>query len=112
LNYGDLLLGGYNASLINAKGTVQVTLLGDLAGISPFPVIETALVLKRPGQGLDLDFTLDRGRVDIVNKKKAAPARVRVQVQKESLEVVLKEPETRVALELYGRWPRGVPFKR
>lgn len=113
VRYGELLVGGYGAAIANTAGTVQLTLLGDIAGLSPFPIIESAVIFNNPKReaGLDLDFTLDRGRVDIVNLKKKGAAKVRFHVQQNAWDLVLGEGDTHVALELYGRWPRGVPFK-
>lgn len=113
VKFGDLLVGGYGAAITNAKGTVQLTTLGDISGKSPFPIIETAFSLDSPKlSSIDLEFTLDRGRVDILNTKTKGAAKVRVHVQKDTFDLTLSEPETRVALELYGRWLGGVPFKK
>src|SRR5438094_605135 len=57
-----------------------------------------------------LELALDRGRVDLVNHKEKGPASVRVSVRDASWDLTLLEPEARIALELYGRWPRGVLF--
>src|SRR5205823_4012654 len=59
----------------------------------------------------DLDFTLDRGRVDIINQKKEGPARVLCRFRGEVWELTLAAPGTRVSVEVYGRWARGAPFK-
>jgi hypothetical protein len=106
---GDLYVGGPGAALDSANGAVRVQLLTDFSGTSPFPVIEAAVVLAEPGP-VDLNFTLDRGRVDVTNVKQRGPAHVRVHVRSATCELTLEEPGASVALELYGRWPRGVPF--
>jgi hypothetical protein len=107
----DLLLGLPGAQLDSAKGGVRLTFQSDLDGLSPYPIVESAVVLHN-NPNVDLEFVLDRGRVDVVNRKKAGAARVGVWVRDASWELTLAEPGTRVALELYGRWPRGVPFTR
>lgn len=108
---GDLLVGGPGGMLDSANGAVHLTMLTDLSGTSPFPVIESALAL-RANPEVDLDFTLDRGRVDLINRKDKGPAHVRVHVRDASWDLTLTEPGARIALELYGRWPRGVPFTK
>jgi len=74
--------------------------------VSPFPVIETAAVLH-PSTAFDLDFTLDRGRVDVTNQKDKGSAKVRVRFEKRFWDLTLEQPGTRVALEIYGRWLPG-----
>src|SRR2546426_615783 len=63
---GDLILGGAGGALQTTNGAVRVSLLGDMNGLSPHPIVETAVVLH-PRSDADLDFTLDRGRVDLTN---------------------------------------------
>jgi hypothetical protein len=106
---GNLLFGLPGATVQSAGGGVHLTLLADLDRNSPYPVLEAAVVLHET-PGFDLDFTLDRGRVDIRNTRKEGAARVRVRFHDQKWEAVLNEPGARVALELYGRWPKGVPF--
>jgi hypothetical protein len=106
---GDLLLGLPGATLDSADGAVRVTLHSDFDGKSPFPAIESALQMQLNPK-VDLDFTLDRGRVELLNRKDAGAAHVLVRVRRDTFELTLSEPGTRVALELSGRWPRGVPF--
>src|SRR5262249_40085495 len=107
---GDLLIGAeIGASLDSANGAVRLGIRGDLDGNSPFSILETAISLN-PATDVDLDVTLDRGRIDLVNLKEKGSARVRVHVLDRSGEVELLEPGARLAVEIYGRWPRGVPF--
>lgn len=106
---GELLLGLPGAVLDSANGAVRLSMRSDLSGVSPFPVVENAVVLH-DDKGVDLSFTLDRGRVDVVNRKKAGAAVVRVRVRKDTWDLVLSEPGAAIALELYGRWAAGVPF--
>jgi hypothetical protein len=106
---GQMLLGTPDAAIESADGAVHLTMMSDLSGLSPFPIVENAVVL-RDEPGVDLAFTLDRGRVDVANRKKEGAARVRVHVHKESWDLTLEEPGAQIALELFGRWPRGVHF--
>jgi hypothetical protein len=67
--------------------------------------------MLHPSTDADLEFTLDRGRVDVTNKKPAGPAVVRVRFWDQKWQVTLSEPGDRVALELCGRWPAGARFR-
>src|SRR4051812_43789722 len=109
LRAGDLLVGLPGAQLESRNRAVKLAFLTDF-GDSPFPVIECAVVLHDT-KDRDLDFTLDRGWADLVNIKDRGAATVRIRVHGEVFELTLKEPQTRVALELYGRWEPGVRFK-
>jgi hypothetical protein len=109
LHSGDLLLGMPGAKLESRDGAVQVVFWTDLTGTSPSPVVETAVILHDRA-GVDLDLTLDRGRVALVNHKKDGPAHVRLHVRQASWDLSLATPETAIALELFGRWPRGTRF--
>jgi hypothetical protein len=111
LHAGDLLVGLPGAVLENNKGTVSLALLTDFDKNSPYPILESAVVLHNSAD-YDLDFTLDRGRVDVTNLKKEGAARVRIRFHGQQWEATLSEPGTRIALELYGRWAKGVPFRK
>jgi hypothetical protein len=108
---GDLLVALPGAALDSKNGSVRLALLADLAQVSPYPVLESAVVVH-DNPRVDLDFTLDRGRVDVTNRKTTGSVQVRVRFHNEAWELNLAEPGTRVGLELYGRWPRGVPFTK
>jgi hypothetical protein len=106
---GDLIVG-FPAGLINSKDrNVRLVLLSDLARISPYPVLESAVILHETD--LDLDFTLDRGRVDLANMRRTGESKVRIRFQKQVWELTLGE-KARVAFELYGRWPAGTSFSK
>src|SRR5437667_8203552 len=83
----------------------------DLESTSPFPIVENAIVL-RDSPKADLDFILDRGRVDLTNTKKEGAARAIIRVRNDVFELTLSEPGTQVALEVYGRWAPGTKFKK
>jgi hypothetical protein len=108
---GDLLVGLPGAVLSTANGAVDLSLLTDFDKNSPYPILEAAVVLHASADH-DLDFTLDRGRVDVTNNKKEGAARVRIRFHDQQWEATLTEPGTRIALQLYGRWARGVPFHK
>jgi hypothetical protein len=107
---GDLLLGGGGTSLTSQNGAISLVMIGDLAELSPYPVRETAVVMHNDRK-YDLDMTLDRGRIDLVNNKEGS-AHVRVRLRHETWDLTLEEHGASIALETYGRWPRGVPFTK
>jgi hypothetical protein len=106
---GRVIVGMAGGQLDSKDGAVRLTFRSDLDGRSPYPIIESAVVLKDDPKA-DLSLILDRGRVDLTNHKAKEAARVRVQVRKATWDLVLADPGTRVALELYGRWPAGHQF--
>jgi hypothetical protein len=108
---GELMVGLPGAVIESTNGAVRLSFGSDFSGTSPFPIIETALILN-VAKGVDLNFTMDRGRVELANRKSSGAARVRCHVGHGEGELTLSEPGSRVALELYGRWPAGVPFSR
>ena len=104
----DLLVTLPGASLESKNLAVAVKSLADYDGKSPLPALETAFTLNE-AKDVDLDLTLDRGRVDLTSLKAAATVRVRFWDQ--SWKISLEGKGTRVALELCGRWPAGSRFK-
>jgi hypothetical protein len=111
LHSEQLLMGLAGAAVESHDGAVRLSFLGDLDNTSPFPVKENAVILHDE-KGNDLAFTLDRGRTVVTNRKTKGPAHVRVQVRGEQFDLTLADPGTSIGLELYGRWPRGVPFTK
>jgi hypothetical protein len=108
---GDELLGGAGGTVYGRGGAVRLQVVGDMDSTLPFPVLETAFVLNE-ASGVDLDLTLDRGRVQLTNRKEQGAARVRLRVRDWTGEVVLTGPGAAVALELHGRWAAGIPFRK
>jgi hypothetical protein len=94
------------ATLAGTKGGVELTCRADFTGHSPIPVLETAVRLH-PNPDADLEVTLDRGRIDLTNRKPDGPALVRLRLHAAKWLVTLEKPGTRVAVELCGRWPAG-----
>src|SRR5262249_14284629 len=68
LRPGELLVGGAGAALVSRNGAVRLSFLGELVGTSMYPVRETAVILH-DSKDVDLDVTLDRGRIDLINRK-------------------------------------------
>jgi hypothetical protein len=74
-------------------------------------VLECALRLHADPL-FDLDFTLERGRVVLSNHKPQGPASVRLRFHGEAWELVLQNPETEVAVELWGNDPLDRGFTK
>src|SRR5262245_34551682 len=64
-----LALPGEQGALSAGGGAVRISLHGNLPELSHFPVLESAITLNKPPAGVDADFTLQRGRVDVTNSK-------------------------------------------
>jgi hypothetical protein len=109
---GESVVALVDAAFAAHNGAVRLSLVPDLAQMSSLPVVESAVVFHE-SPGTDLDFTLERGRVEATNQhKNNEPARVRLRFRKETWDLTLAGPGTKVAAVLYGRWPRGVPFTK
>jgi hypothetical protein len=103
-----MALPGGRAEIDTSAG-VRLTLWGNVPELSRVPVMESAIRFN-PKPAADVDLTLERGRILLGNRsRKAAPA-VRVASEQGEVEITLSDPESEVALELYSRWPPGVPF--
>jgi hypothetical protein len=108
---GAIVIGLRGAAIDSANGAVRLTFHPDLGHKTPFPIIETAVILKEPGD-VDMDAVLDRGRIEVTNTKSEGNTRVLLHVRDVPVRLDLAGPGATVALELYSRWPRGVPFSR
>lgn len=107
-----LSLPGYRTEVQLESGAL-LTLAGNVPEFSSeFPVEESAVVLHVPATGFDADLTLERGRLFLANSKAEGEARIRVRFVEEIWDLVLKEPKTMVALELWGIHPPDVPFDK
>jgi hypothetical protein len=105
-------LPGYR-SKVRLETGVNLTLWGNVPEFSPFPpVLESTVMLNMPAQGVDLDFTLDRGRVHLSSDKEVGKAQVRVRFHHEVWDLTLPDAKTEVVLELWGLYPRDVPFSK
>ncbi len=96
-------LPGYR-SVLGLENDVTLTLWGNLPEFSSSPpVLESVVMLHVPSAGTDLDFTLDRGRVRIANRKSpAAPARIHLRFLQQSLDVELPDDKSELAVDLWG----------
>jgi hypothetical protein len=86
----DLLLAlpGVRAAVDTTDGSIRLGLWGSLPEWSPFPVLESAVILH-DSRAYDLDFTLDRGRVVLTNRKKKGEARVWVRLPETAWDLTL-----------------------
>jgi pSer/pThr/pTyr-binding forkhead associated (FHA) protein len=97
-------------SFLSLDAGLLLTLWGDLPDFaaslpvsSPSPsVLESVAILHTPKPGFALDFTLDRGRVVLVNRKDPpGPAKVRLQFLQQVWDVDISDPQGEVGLELW-----------
>jgi hypothetical protein len=107
----DLLvaLPGFKVEAESASGGVKLTLWGNLPQLSDSPALESAVILH-DSKAYDLDLTLVRGRVVLTNTRSKGAAKVWLRAEG-GVQMILPEPGDTVALETFGRWPSGVPFK-
>jgi hypothetical protein len=108
---GDLLVALPGALVESKNGQVQLHLDADLDHRSPYPILECAVVLHDNDKA-DLDFTLDRGRVDVLDNRDDGSSHIVVRFWGQTWEWTTGTKKARVALELYGRWPRGAFFHK
>jgi hypothetical protein len=109
----DLLLSMplSQATIESKGGAVRLRFWGNLPQISPFPILESAVILHETAKGTDLDLSPQRGRVVLTNIREKGTAQVRVRLPERHWDLTLSEPGSEVALEMFGRWPRGVQFQ-
>jgi hypothetical protein len=105
---GATLIALPKADLQSKDGAVGVRMLADVGHRGKYPVLESAITLTRQ-PGVDLGVQLDRGLIVLVNQKKQGQATVRLQVRDATWQLHLKEPGTKVVVELYSRHTAGMP---
>ena len=99
------------AVVVSKNNAARLTMVGNLPQFTSVPVLESAIVLHdKPG--VDLDFTLETGRVLVSNKKDQGAAKVHVYVGEESWDFALDSPGSEILVEAWGRWPQGMPFQK
>jgi uncharacterized protein (TIGR03000 family) len=109
LQPGDLCIGLPNAALDSSNGAVRLHLRANFDEASPLPSIESAVVLRKP-EGFDLQFTLDRGRIVLVNQRKDGPSKVRVHFADRYWDLTLRDPDSIVGMELASAFLPGQQF--
>jgi hypothetical protein len=105
-------LPGYRSRIYLNSG-VHMTLWGNVPEFSRFPpVYESMVVLHDPPAGVDLDFTLERGRVLLTNYKPSGAAHIRVHFRHQTWDVTIPDNKSEVVMELWGLYPRDVQFSK
>ena len=96
-------LPGYHSTV--AVNGVDVVLAGDLNDFMPVVILESAAVLHANAE-VDLDLTLDRGRITLIHKKREGPAKVLLRFHDVAWQLTLLEPGTQVTATL-GSLPKA-----
>lgn len=105
-------LPGYR-SRIRLDSGANLDLWGNLPEFSAFPpVLESVVMLNAPVAGIDLDVTLERGRVRLSTSRTDKPLAVRMRFAREVWDLTLPDARSEAVVEHWGFWPRGVPFSR
>jgi hypothetical protein len=103
-----LLVALPDATIFSANRHVQVKMIADIGQRGPLPVFESAILIHRNPQ-VDMDVTVDRGIVAFSNLRDSGAARVRVRLADQTWNLTLRDPGTKVGLEIHGRQPPGIP---
>jgi hypothetical protein len=95
-----LMLPGYRGEIRFDSG-VHLLLWGNLPELAKLaiPVLEAQVTINSQ-PGVDLDFSLERGRILLSNHKKEGPALIRVRFGEEVWDITLHDADTEVGLEL------------
>jgi hypothetical protein len=96
------------AELRSANKAVALRMVADVGHNPKLPALEPGVILH-DNPKVDLDFTLDRGIVVLTNLRTKGKATVRVRFHEHVWALTLKEPGTKVCLEMFGRYPPGLP---
>jgi hypothetical protein len=99
-----------STSDVRTDSGVVLTLWGNLPDLINWPVLETQTTLHVPPEGIDLDMTLDRGRVYLASSK-TGPAKVRARFADQTWDVTLADEKSEVLLESVTSYA-GEPFRR
>jgi hypothetical protein len=101
------LVALFDATLHGESG-VDVRILADLGQRGPFPTLESAITLHADAEH-DLSLTPLQGLIVLTNVKPKGAAKVLLTFRGDQLEVTLKEPMAKLALEVFGRHAPGTP---
>jgi hypothetical protein len=110
LHGGDLLLGlpGAVVDALDASG--RLNFAGDLGHGTPGPMLETAVILHA-SKDADFDFTLDRGRIVVANRRVLGTAKIVSRFRDSKAEMAM-EPGSVASMGVFGRWPAGAVFRK
>jgi hypothetical protein len=99
------------ASDLRIDSGVVLSLRGSLIDLSPdFPVLQSAVMLHVPETGVDLDCTVQTGRLVVANAKPVGEAHVRLRFLKQVWDLTLRDGQSAAALELASVYLPGTPF--
>ncbi len=96
----------FDATLASANGNVAVRMLADPNQRGPLPILESAVIVHADAKH-DLALTPLRGLIVLTNAKKEGPATVRFTSRGYTVDLTLKEPGAKLALEIYSRHAPG-----
>jgi hypothetical protein len=99
-----LVLPGARGIVHLKEGDVRLTLAGNLPQLSASPVLEAAAILHA-SQGVDLDMTLQRGRI-LVENRQEGPVKVRLRDKNTQVDATLAK-KCALALESFDRLVAG-----
>jgi len=108
-------------SFLQTKGGVRLTLWGYLPELWHFPpVLESLVELHYTEQSLvDLDMTLHRGRIVLLNMRDDRPARVRIRFENPTnpdandfFDISMQEKGTEILFDRWNGFPDTEPFFR
>ena len=102
-----LLVALPDATLYSENKHVRLKMVADIGHRGPLPVFESAVRIHRDPQ-VDLDVTVERGIVGFANLS-SGPARVKLRLSDQLWNLTLRDPGTKVGLEIHGRHPPGIP---
>jgi len=92
--------------MTSADKAVGVKLMADIGQRGPYPVLDTGIIVHQ-AKDCDLDVTLQRGILVVANLRDQGPVRIHLRIRGNLVQCELKEPQTRLGIELYGRHAPG-----
>jgi hypothetical protein len=93
------------------RGNVPEFALPPPDGVLMHLLLDSALDLHKPAQGIDADLTFRRGRLYLSNRKQAGPVVVRLRFEDEVWDLTLSEPGTEVGLDLFRQYTSDVNYR-
>lgn len=106
----DRLVALPGAVLVSKNGKVTLTFPGDLSASAPWPIFDTACTLQA-ADDIDLDLSMETGRLVIRNTAAAGTAVLRLRFWNQTWTLALEGPETELLFDLSSRWPAGIRFQ-
>jgi hypothetical protein len=94
-------LPGYRSD-IRLESGVHLLLWGSVHEFFPRAIYESAVILHAPPRGVELDFTLQTGRVVVSNHKNEGEAMIRARFHDQVWDIALLDGDSEVSLELLG----------